>query len=65
MVVPSLTTLGEATDQLPNTYQRLPILTVRSVGPTTWHIVPDRHRVLTIRTVSNGPIIESEATISK
>ena len=55
MVLPIYTTLGEATDQLPNPYQTLPILTVRSVGPTSWHIVPDRHRVLTIRTVGNGP----------
>jgi len=43
MVLPIYTTLGEATDQLPNTYQTLPSFTIRSVGPTVWHIVPDRH----------------------
>ena len=52
IALPNLTTLGEATDQLPNAYQTLPVLTVRSVGPTTWHIVPDPVTLYTIGTVA-------------
>ena len=53
-VLPDSTTLVKATIMLPNDYQRLPILTVRSVGPTAWHIVPDRQRVPTIHAVAIG-----------
>ena len=64
-VLPDSTIWVKATIMLPNDYQRLPTLTVRSVDPTMWHIVPDPHAVLTTRTVSNGLIYKCEATISK
>ena len=53
-VLPDSTIWVKATIMLPNDYQRLPTLTVRSVDPTMWHIVPDPHVAPTIHAVAIG-----------